>query len=231
LKVHPESKVVALLSPRSIPSEQYRTLKARLCQLRSQARLKSMVVTSAGMADGKTTTAVNLAVTLAHEIGAKILLVDGDLRRPKLHSKLGVPQAPGLVDYLNERERMENIIRHTDFQGLYLVPAGIAPEQPAELLNSKHMTSFLQDAAEEFDWVIVDSPPVAALADAELLASKVDGVLFVVRAMQTPMDLLANAMDCLKDRRLLGIVLNCHEDFKMTKYSSYYNYEQEAGIQ
>jgi len=225
LEASADSKLVALTAPKSIPSEQYRGLKTKLFQMRQQReKLKAILVTSAGMADGKTLTAVNLGLTMAHEIDSRVLFVDADLRRPRLHAVLAVRQKPGLSDYLRGTVSLDQILLKSDFHQLHLVTAGSVPDNPAELLNSEPMTRFLTWARERFDWVILDSPPIAALADADLMATKVDGVLFVVRAMHTPADLLENSLRSLEGKNLLGVILNGIEDLKASKYSYYYTY-------
>lgn len=228
LKIQGGSKLVTHLDPKSIPSEQYRALKTKVFQLYQAQGFKTLLVTSAGMSEGKSITAANLALTMAQEINFKVLLVDGDLRRPNVHRLLGVEATLGLSDYLSEKCPLEGVVYRSQFENFSLVPAGFVPENPAELLNSSRMRSFMTNVSERFDWIVVDSPPIATLSDSDILAAMTDGVLVVVRALQTPMDLLEKAMEALKGRNILGIVLNGHEDDKTKRYSYYY-YRDEGG--
>jgi capsular exopolysaccharide synthesis family protein len=223
LAVRPDPKLVALVSPKAIVSEQYRTLRAKVLQMQREKGLKTLLVASAGMSEGKTLTAINLALTMAQEIDLKILIVDGDLRRPAVHRYLGTPPALGISDYLSQNCALESIICNTNLPNFFVVTAGTVAEKPAELLNSSRMDEFLGYAAQTFDWVIFDSPPLAGLADADVLASRVDGVVFVVRAFQTPTTLFQKAMETLRTKNVLGIVLNCDEDQEARKYA--YRYE------
>jgi capsular exopolysaccharide synthesis family protein len=218
------SGLVALLAPRSQPSEQYRALKTKIFQMQQGKELRSLLITSAGTSDGKSLTAINLALTMAHEIDCKVLLVEADLRRPSFQDYLGLPKLLGLSDYLLGSCSLDEVIHGTDLKDFCLVPAGAIPENPLELLNSGRMQSFLLQVSGKFDLAIVDSPPVLAVADADLLAAKVDGVVFVVRPGHTQADMLAKSMECLKGKRLLGTVLNSYEDEELRKRSYYYDY-------
>jgi protein-tyrosine kinase len=226
LTIHPDPKLVALVTPKAIVSEQYRTLRAKILQMQPEKGLKTLLVASAGMSEGKTLTAINLALTMAQEIDLKVLIVDGDLRRPSVHRYLGTPHALGISDYLSHNCSLESIICSTNLRNFSVVTAGTVAEKPAELLNSSRMDEFLSYAAQTFDWVILDSPPLVALADADVLASKVDGVVFVVRALQTPTSLFQKSMESLRARNVLGIVFNGDEDQEASKYAAYYHYEK-----
>jgi capsular exopolysaccharide synthesis family protein len=222
LDIQAGSKLVSYLDPKSIASEQYRALKTKVFQLHQAHGFKTLLVTGAGISEGKTTTATNLALTMAQEINLKVLLMDGDLRRPSIHRFLGIRTPFGLSDYLSEKCSVEQMIYGTQLKNFRVVLAGPTPHNPAELLNSQRMRSLMTYVADRFDWVVLDSPPIAALSDADILASMTDGVLVVVRALYTPADLLEKAMDALKGRNVLGIVLNGHEDDNVRKYSYYY---------
>lgn len=222
LDIQGNSKLVSYFDPQSIASEQYRALKTKVFQLHQARGCKRLLVTGAGTSDGKTMTAINLALTMAQEINFKVLLIDGDLRRPAVDRRLGISVPLGLSDYLSEKCSMEQMIYGSQLQNFYVVPAGSIPNNPAELLNSQRMRSFMTYVSDGFDWVVLDSPPVAAVSDADILASMTDGVLVVVRALQTPAHLLENTMEALKGRNILGIVLNSHQDDKVNHYSSYY---------
>ena len=221
LVIRPNPKLVALVSPKANVSEQYRTLRAKILQMQREKGLKTLLVASAGVSEGKTLTAINLASTMAQEIDLKILIVDGDLRRPAVHQYLGTPHALGISDYLTENCSLESIICNTNLRNFFVVTAGTVVEKPAELLNSSRMDEFLSYAAQTFDWVIFDSPPLAGLADGDVLASKVDGIVFVVRAFQTPASLFQKAMETLRTKNVLGVVLNGDEDQETGKYAAH----------
>jgi capsular exopolysaccharide synthesis family protein len=222
LAIQSSSKLVSYLDPKSIASEQYRALKTKVFQLHQTCGFKTLLVTSAGALEGKTTTATNLALTMAQEIHIKVLLIDGDLRRPAVHKSLGISVPLGLSDYLSEKCPVEQVIYSSQIQNFCVVAGGPIPNNPVELLNSQRMRSLMTYVSDRFDWVVVDSPPIAALSDADILASMTHGVLVVVRALHTPADLLEKAMEALKGKNVLGIVFNGHEDDKVKSYSYYY---------
>jgi capsular exopolysaccharide synthesis family protein len=226
LKIPFHSKLVALFDPKSIPGEQYRALKSKIFQMKQEKGLSTLLITSAAMSDGKTLTASNLAFSMAQEIGLRILLVDCDLRRPTIGKSIGLSSSLGLSEYLLGSCDYSQVFLKTEIPNLRIILGGSIPESPAELLNSQRMRDFLERAKQDHDWVIIDSPPLAALADADILASMVDGVLLVIRALQTPADLLEKCIETLRGKNLLGVVLNCYEDEKTTKYSHYYHYSR-----
>ena len=146
LPIPENSRLVSILAPKSIPSEQYRTLKTKLYQLRKGGRIKTLLITSAGPSEGKTLTAVNLALTIAQEIDQRVLLIDGDLRKPSVHSVLGLSREKGLADFLEGRVSQEEVILASRIPNFYVTPAGTIPEKPAELLNTQSMRDFLASA-------------------------------------------------------------------------------------
>jgi protein-tyrosine kinase len=223
LPVLHDSKLVALSAPRSPASEQYRALKTKLFQMRNGRKLKSILVTSAEASDGKTMTAVNLALTIAQEIEQRVLLIDCDLRRPSVHKMLGFPKTDGLADFLSQNMSYSSVVLPTIVANLCVIPAGSIPENPAELLNTEKMKEFLSSVSQAFHWVVLDSPPVVPLADAELLSSLVDGTLLVVRACKTPAELITNAVQALKNGNILGVVFNGTQTSRKSDYS-YYSY-------
>ncbi|MCI0418811.1 MAG: CpsD/CapB family tyrosine-protein kinase [Acidobacteria bacterium] len=216
-----DPRLVALSAPKSFPSEQYRTLKTKLYQMKNGGALRTVLITSAAAADGKTLTAVNLALTISQEIEQKVLLVDCDLRRPSVHKALGFPKTDGLADFLSQEMPSSKVMLTTRIPNFWVIPAGSVPENPAELLNTQKMKDFLASVSEQFDWVIIDSPPIVPLADAELLSSLVDGTLLVVRASQTPAESVTKAVQTLKNGKVLGVVFN---GTKVSKKSNYYYY-------
>jgi protein-tyrosine kinase len=208
LKFPPDSKLVAISAPRSFPCEQYRALKNKLWELREGKNLRTILITSAAASEGKTLTAVNLALTIAQEIEQTVLLVDADLRNPTVHRLLGFPAEKGLAELLKGDLQSSQVILKTKMHNFYVMPAGSIPENPTELLNTQKMRDFLGKAGKQYDWVILDSPPFIPVADAQLMSCFVDGILLVVRALYTPADLLSKSVQPLQGKNVLGIVFN-----------------------
>lgn len=208
--------------------EQFRVLAATLLRARSERQLKSVIVTSPSPGDGKSHVAVNLAMTLSGSYRRRVLLVDADLRRPTLHLLFGIPNAGGLSQALKESTG-ENVATVRISDTLAVVPAGRPEPNPLSGLSSGRMKRLVEDAASQFDWVIVDSPPVGLLADAHLVSETVDGAIIVVRAGVTRFPDLAAAADTLGHDRIVGIVLNSVDPAEIrgkAYYSHYYGGER-----
>jgi protein-tyrosine kinase len=217
-----DSKLAPVVHPKAIASEQYRSLKARLYRMRETRQLRSLLITSVAAGDGKTLTSVNLALTIAQEIGHQVLLVDADLRKPSVGKLLGLKNFRGLADLLQGETPPAEIILKSKQANLFVVAGGTIPENPAELLNTKKMRDFVSDMVEQFDWVIFDSPPLGGLADSELISTLVDGVLLVVRSAKTPTSLIQKNMENLKKKNLLGVVFNSVKKLNKSHYYYYY---------
>jgi capsular exopolysaccharide synthesis family protein len=189
--------------------EQFRRASASLieAQAAGNGNLKVLLVASASPGDGKTMTALNLALVLGRSYGRRVLLIDGDLRRPSLHRVVGVANRSGLADALQARSdvRLE-VAPITDT--VTLLPAGPADPDPLRSLSSVRMKRVIQEASQRFDWVIIDSAPVGAVADASVLATLVDGIVFVVRAEHSQYPAVKKAMQTLGHDRILGVILN-----------------------
>jgi protein-tyrosine kinase len=208
----------ARLAPDSV--EQYRRLAARLHLDQVQNGTKLVMVTSALVGEGKTLTASNLALTLSESYRKRVLLVDADLRRPGIHDMFGLPNFTGLSDAIRSNdERKVSVIRLTEH--LSVLSAGRPDSDPMGVLSSERMKRVLTDAGAAFDWVIVDTPPVALLSDAHLLVSLVDTVLLVVRAGVTPLEAIRTAMVAVGRDRILGVVLNAAEVGQRHAYQYY----------
>jgi capsular exopolysaccharide synthesis family protein len=202
--------------------EQYRKLAATLHLSHIQRELKVIMVTSAVPGDGKTLTAVNLALTLSGSYRRRVLLIDADLRRPALSDVFQLPSVVGLTGWLKgPSPRKLSVIKVSD--QLALLPAGQPDPDPISGLTSERMRRLLKDAATSFDWVILDTPPIGLLTDANLLGEMVDGALLVVRAKVTPYALIQRAVQALGRDRLLGVVMNCtDEGITQHAYCDYY---------
>ncbi len=206
---HQES-LVTISNPRSPISEAYRTLRTNLEFSSLDKPLKTMVVTSAGPEEGKSTTLANLAVTLA-QAEKKVILVDCDLRRPSQHEIFGVANGVGLTSMVVDEEAFKNPpLQETPAPNLKLLPSGPLPPNPSELLGSRRMEEIIATLRERADLVLFDAPPIIAVTDAAVLASKVDGVLLVIRAGTTKRDHAQRAKALLEkvNARLVGAVLN-----------------------
>jgi capsular exopolysaccharide synthesis family protein len=189
-------------------SEEFRTLRSRLYQIREKMTLKKILVTSALPKEGKSFTAANLAQVMVRQHGRRVLLVDADLRGPRLHLMLGTTSAPGLSDYLQGANDEFSIMQCGALENLFLIPSGREVSNPAELVANGRLKFLLQRVEPLFDWIIIDSPPAVPVSDASLLANSCDGVLMVVRSNSTPVDMARKARQEFPDKVLLGVVLN-----------------------
>jgi capsular exopolysaccharide synthesis family protein len=202
--------LITVADPRSPVSEAYRTLRTNLDFSSLDKPIKTMLVTSAGPEEGKSTVLANLAVTTA-QTGRKVILVDCDLRRPTLHYIFNLKNDVGLTTMVVDDAAMESPpLQDTGVEGLQLVSSGPLPPNPSELLGSRRMEDIIADLLERADVVLFDAPPVVAVTDAAVLATKVDGVLLVVNAGGTKRDYARTAKARLEkvNANLLGAVLN-----------------------
>jgi protein-tyrosine kinase len=220
-KPDPTFLVFANSNPFYPGTEQFRTLRSRLSRIRENQPLQTVLISSAIPAEGKTIVATNLAHALVRQEGSRVLLIDADLRAPRVHSLLGAPSNPGLADYLQGQASEFEVIQRGHEEGLYFTPAGTHVTHPSELISSSRMRDFLERVKPEFDWIIIDSSPVLPVADATVLGGLSDGVLLVVRASSTPSETARKACHEFKDSRLLGVVLNTADEH--AEYGSYYS--------
>jgi non-specific protein-tyrosine kinase len=206
--------------PNSQPAEAYRVLAANLCFALADASLHTVVVTSALGSEGKSETAANLAVAMART-GYRVIVVDGDLRRPRLHRLFGLPQGNGLGESLLLGQ-LDGNLQQTGINGLQVLTSGVLASDPIQLISSSRMDQLLAKLARTADFVIIDSPPVLGIADAAILASKADAVLLVVRANRTSRQAVQHAAETLRraTSRLVRVVLNGVP----ARHSSYYGY-------
>ncbi len=202
-------------------SEEFRTLRSRLYQIREKMTLKKILVTSALPKEGKSFTAANLAQVMVRQHGRRVLLIDADLRGPRLHLMFGTGSAPGLADYLQGKNDEFSIIQRGRLENLFLIPSGSEISNPAELVANGRLKFLLQRVEPLFDWIIIDSPPAVPVSDASLLANSCDGVLMVVRSNATPVDMARKARQEFPDKVLVGVVLNGTSG-ETGAYSRYY---------
>ena len=210
--------------PKSIAAESYRTLRTNIQYSSFDKEYKTIVVTSSEPGEGKTTVAGNLALALAQG-ESKVLLVDCDMRRPSIHKTFKISNTYGISDLLVGNKKLESVANKYN-DNLSIVPAGKIPPNPAEMLASKVMTAFLEEMKNYFDYIVLDTPPLQAVTDAQVLSTKVDGSLIVVRAGVTKKDAVHNAVSIIKKVKgnIIGTVLNVAE----TKNDKYYYYGDES---
>jgi capsular exopolysaccharide synthesis family protein len=208
-------------------AEQFRTLRSRLYRIRESQPLQAILISSAIPAEGKTMVSTNLAYALVRQRGCRVLLIDADLRSPRVHTLLGAPAAPGLADYLQGTATEFKVAQRNSEEGLCFIPAGNHVTHPSELISSDRMKHFLDRVRPAFDWIIIDSPPAIPVADASVLGGLVDGVLLVVRANSTPSEASQKACKELRDAHIIGVVLNTAEE--SSEYNSYYSGSSYSG--
>jgi len=200
--------LVAALAPHSLAAEQYRSLRTRIARAENGRAVRAIVVTSPAKGDGKSLTAANLALTMAQEFQQRVLLLDADLRRPSLHQLFDLPAGPGLADVLAGAADVADALVTTADTHLTVMPAGAPPHHPAELLGSASMRRVLDALRTRFDRILIDMPPAIPLADVQIVAPMVDGVLLIVRAGMTPKPAIEQALGGLDHSKVLGLVLN-----------------------
>jgi protein-tyrosine kinase len=223
----PETHLIDAERPHEVPAEEFRSLRTRLNHLQSQQELHSLVVTSASPAEGKTFTAVNLAIAQA-QLETPVLLADLDLRRPTVHNLLQCERSPGFSDFLLSQKPLEECIRRVGDTNLYFMPAGTQVKNPLEILNLRHVKQTLEGLRKIFNWIVLDTPPLLFSADANLLSTMTDGTLIVVRIGSTTYDNVIRAMQTLCENNVVGIVANGARAGELySKYTYYYSKPDE----
>lgn len=227
LKVQPSAPILPFDGSHWDAGEQYRMLRTKLNQHPKVPQI--VVVTSAGPSDGKSVTAINLAGALALKSEARILLIDGDIRKSTISKQLGLGPTPGLADVLTGACTLhEAMIQAEQIPALYVLSAGSADRNPAEILDSPQWHALIEYSRSEFQYIIIDSPPLGAVADYELIQAVADGAILVVRPDHTDRQLCYEAISSIPKAKLLGLVINCIEpwfldrDSKRYEYASYY---------
>jgi protein-tyrosine kinase len=220
----PESHLLDLENSLETPAEEFRTLRTRLNHLQTLQPLHSVVVTSPSPAEGKTFTAVNLAIAQAQLAERSVLMGDFDLRRPVVHNLFQIERAPGLTDYLQGECEFSEALRRIEGLNLYVLPAGTAVKNPLEILNTRQAKLLFEELPRMFDWAIFDTPPLLFSADANLLATLADGTILVVKIGSTTFDNVTRAMQSLCENNVLGIVANGARASELySKYTYYYS--------
>jgi polysaccharide biosynthesis transport protein len=221
-------RLVTHANPRSPVAESYRSLRTNLAFARARQNIKSIVLTSPGPADGKSTTVANLAITFAQQ-GQRTLLIDGDLRRAVLDKTFSVPRSPGLTEVIVGQAELEHAVNATAVPNLFVLGSGQFPPNPSELLGSNAMANVIREANEQFDVVLFDSPPLLAVTDAAVLSTMVDGTILVVRMGSTARQAVRRALGQLHavHARVLGTVMN-DVDLRRSSYYGGYGYAYYA---
>ena len=211
-------------NPKSIAAEAYRSLKTNIQYSSFDKEYKTIVITSSNPGEGKSTTSGNLALTLA-EGESRVLLVDCDMRKPSMHNNFRVTNTYGIADILLQRKKVMDVA-HMYNKNLSIITAGKVPPNPAEMLGSKAMSAFLEEMKDHFDYIILDTPPVQVVADAQILSTKVDGTIIVVRAGVTKKEDVHDTVNILKkvNANIIGTVLHAVDNSK-NKYYYYYGEE------
>ncbi len=231
---HPpsDSLLIDVTRPHEAPSEEFRSLRTRLNHMQSLQPIHSVVITSPSPAEGKSLTAMNLALAQAQLSGSLTLLADFDFRRPIIHTMFQTERSPGITDYLLGKVALHQAMRRVAGTSLYILPAGEAVINPLELLNLKEVKQIIDRLPSLFNWIIMDSPPLLFAADANLLATLSHGTILVVRIGATTIDSVTRAMQSLCENNVLGIVVNGARRgelySKYTYYHSYYTPKEET---
>ncbi|RKY55711.1 MAG: hypothetical protein DRP93_02865 [Candidatus Neomarinimicrobiota bacterium] len=220
------NRLISHFKPRSPISESFRSLRTNLELSVVDKTISALVVTSAGAAEGKSTVISNLAIAYA-QFGMKVLLVDGDMRKPTIHKMFSTPKKPGLANMITKRSKMDESIFKTEIDNLYVMPAGSLPPNPSELLGSKAMKELFTQLRKQFDKIFFDAPPLMAVTDAALLGSMTDGVLLVVRAGEAQKEVVVHLQQEMKNTKITiaGTVLN-DVNPKNTSSGYYYYYQR-----
>jgi capsular exopolysaccharide synthesis family protein len=223
-----DDHLVSLIAPAAFEAEQYRALRHTVEQLHKARDLRIVAVTSPGVGDGKSTTAINLAGALAQAPDARVLLVEVDLRRPSVARllALGGSDGPGLVNaILDPTLALEQVARPCPPFNLSVIPAGQVPPSPYEVLKSPRLGALLEEARLRYDYVVLDAPPLCPVQDCRVIAHSVDGFLLVVTAHHTPRRLVEEAFNVVERGKMLGLVFN-GADHAPSGFYGYYGYER-----
>lgn len=215
-------KITSLEKPQSNISEAYRTIRTGIEFSNLDKDLKIICITSSKKDEGKTTVLSNLGVSFA-KIDKKVLLIDADLRNPSISKMFDTSNTQGIMDILLGKRNIQDCVKKTKQENLYILTGGTIPPNPAEVLSSKKMSEFIESIKDEYDYIFIDSPPVGVVSDASIISAYSDGVIFVVGANEVDSNLAKIAKERLDSVKanIVGVILN---KFKTDTNSEYYNY-------
>lgn len=216
-------KIISVTNPKSPVSEAFRTLRTNISFSSVDKELKVIMVTSATPAEGKSTTIMNLAVTYA-QAEKKTVIVELDLRKPTVHKSLQISNRYGITNVLTRSVQLNEVIQETKIHNLYAITSGLIPPNPSELVGSKALKNIIEQLREEFDVVLLDTPPILAITDSQLISANTDGVIVVADSGKVKRNDLQAAKERLElvNANILGVVLNNVK--RSTKDNSYYYY-------
>lgn len=214
----PQNRLVCFTDEESLAAEAFRLLGVRMQHLRRDRSLKRVLITSTIPQEGKSMVAANLACTLARRTQQRVVLVEGDLRRPSLSQEFGLGRHPGLCECLQGERTLAKSIYHLEAPGLWILPAGSSYGNALELLQSARLSAIMEQLTNWFDWVIIDSPPVLPLADTSVWARLAEGILMVTRQGVTEKRHLQRGLEALEKKKLIGALLNCSQSASRSDY-------------
>jgi succinoglycan biosynthesis transport protein ExoP len=225
-------EMVTLHNPKSTASESYRGIRTSILFSSAETEPKVILISSAGPQEGKTITAANLAITMAQSEN-KVIMLDCDMRRPKVHKVFGISRDQGMSNILVGNKDMDGILIHTEIPNLDVIPCGPIPPNPSEMLGSTRMKKLLEMLRKDYSHIIIDSPPITAVTDAVVLAKSTDGVVLVIRANDTAREMIKNGLNQMQavGANVLGAVLNGVDMGRDSYYyyQYYYYYYGEDG--
>jgi capsular exopolysaccharide synthesis family protein len=223
-----DSRLVSVVGKDSLAAEKFRFLAVRLRHLQQRRTLKQLLITSTIPEEGKSMVAANLACTLASRRQQKILLLEGDLRRPTMQQQFGLGKVPGLSEYLEGVVDAIIPVYRLEALGIWVMPAGSAPENPLELMQCGRLSPLMEKFKAWFDWIVIDSPPVLPLADTSVWTRLADGILLVTRQGKTDREQLKRGLEAIEPSKLLGALLNSSSNAAHNDYYQRYGHDTAA---
>ena len=223
-----DSRLVSVVGKDSLAAEKFRFLAVRLRHLQQRRTLKQLLITSTIPEEGKSMVAANLACTLASRRQQKILLLEGDLRRPTMQQQFGLGKVPGLSEYLEGVVDAIIPAYRLEALGIWVMPAGSAPENPLELMQCGRLSPLMEKFKAWFDWIVIDSPPVLPLADTSVWTRLADGILLVTRQGKTDREQLKRGLEAIEPSKLLGALLNSSSNAAHNDYYQRYGHDTAA---
>ena len=222
-----DKNMVSLLEPQSFEAEQFKHLRTNILFPISGRTPRLIMVTSALPDEGKSFVSANLAVSIAQNVNEHVLLIDCDMRSPVIHKRFGFDDMPGLSEYLTKDTPLSSLLLKTEINKLTILPGGIPPQNPAELMSSNQMAELLKEIKSRYSdrYIIVDSPPPNLTSETNVIARQVDGIVLVVKAGSTRREMLEELIEMMGREKVLGVVINWF-DMSSAKYYGHEKYSQ-----